>query len=197
MFIGARDFNQNIGGWTVTDVGGSSELYAMFYAASNFNGNIGDWAISNVTTLFQTFYAASSFNQNIAGWNTSNVGSLLYAFYEASSFNQPIGSWDTGKVYDMRLVFYDAPAFDQSLGSWNIASVYNTTSMDAMLTGSGLSNANYSSTLIGWAIDAGAYALTDFTLSASGLYYNSSATAARTSLTDTYGWTITDSGLGT
>jgi hypothetical protein len=97
----------------------------------------------------------------------------------------------------MKLAFIQAFAFDQSLGSWNIASVSNATSMDTMLYQSGLSNANYSSTLIGWAIDAGVYALTDFTLGADGLYYNSSATAARTSLTDTYGWTITDAGLGT
>ena len=169
----------------------------MFQNASNFNGNIGDWAISNVTSLTQTFFQASSFNQNIAGWNTSNNGGLIETFREAPSFNQPIGSWDTGKVTDMRLTFFAASAFDQGLGSWNIASVSNTSSMDNMLYQSGLSNANYSSTLIGWAVDAGAYALTNFTLGAAGLYYNSSATSARSNLANTYGWTITDSGLGT
>jgi len=62
-----------------------------------------------------------------------------------------------------------------------------------MLNNTALSDANYSSTLIGWAAQA-PNIQSNVSLGASGLNYDSNAASARALLTGTYGWTITDAG---
>lgn len=68
-------------------------------------------------------------------------------FTRASSFNQDLSSWNFDSISDMNYMFYEAASFDQNLSNWNIR---NVTNMSYMLSYSGISRANYDSTLIAW-----------------------------------------------
>jgi len=64
----------------------------MFWLSKNFNQNIGGWDVSNVTDMNSMFYDAEDFNQDISGWDTSNVTNMNSMFRDATAFNQDIDS---------------------------------------------------------------------------------------------------------
>jgi surface protein len=141
--------------------------------------------VSQITDMSEVFINKTSFNQDIGSWDTSNVTTMLAMFTSASSFNQDIGSWDVSSVTNMNAMFYGT-AFDQNLSSWDVSSVAGMTSM--FNTGS-LSDSNYDAILLGWS---------QLTLQSNVTAHFGSAqytqSDARTVLTDTYNWTITDGG---
>jgi surface protein len=189
MFDNATAFNGNLNGWDVSNV---TDMSFMFYSTFSFNGDISDWNVSNVTDMNDMFSLALDFNVDISGWNTSNVTDMNNMFYGATAFNGDLSGWDTGNVTNMSFMFYGAGAFNRNLGAWDIGSV---TDMTDMLGFSGLSPANYSSTLTGWAN----YVLNNnelpanIPLGAEGINYCDNDTGGRTYLT-AQGWTITDDG---
>ncbi|MCC5942355.1 MAG: BspA family leucine-rich repeat surface protein [Balneolaceae bacterium] len=199
MLSGAVAFNQDIGNWDVSSV---NDMSGMFFDASAFNQDIGNWNVSLVENMGGMFNSAALFNQDIStkiinegtaeeyvAWNVSSVENMTGMFENAASFNQPIIDWDISSVTVMRSMFNNATSFNQDIGVWNVADI---TDMDGMLNNSGLSTANYDATLTGWAALPPMPAR-DF--GAEGLEY--CAEAARNTLTDDYGWTITDAGLST
>jgi len=208
MFSGAASFNQPIGSWNtanVTDMGNMFgfaiafnqpigtwntsnviDMRSMFDGAPAFNQPIGDWDTSKVLQMSRMFFDAAAFNQPIGTWDTSSVTNLSSMFFRASSFNQPIGTWDTSKVTAMNAMFTSALAFDQDLGTWPVNA---TTAMNDMLLRAGMSEVNYSATLIGWASQPS----TPGRQFGASARYLCSAGAARNTLVQR-GWTITDAG---
>jgi surface protein len=149
--------------------------------------NINSWDVSNVEFM-SSMFNGTKFNQNIGSWNTSKALNMRYMF-RGSWFNQDISGWNTAKVGSMIYMFENTP-FNQNIGSWTLnASV----DLRNMLDNSGMDCNNYSATLIGW----NSQSVTGRTLGASGRKYGSYASSARTTLTGTKGWTITDGGQGT
>ena len=65
-----KPFNQDIGGWDVSNV---QSMWAMFRGASSFNKDIGNWDVSSVTLMNAMFRDASSFNQDLSGWCVTNI----------------------------------------------------------------------------------------------------------------------------
>ena len=185
VFEGASSFNQPIGNW---DVSGVTDMSIMFLRASAFNQDIGAWNVRNVTNMAVMFALDSAFNQDISAWNVENVTDMALMFRSATDFNQDISAWNVSNVNVMVQMFFEATAFNQNLGRWNIEKVIL---MNSMLDGTGLSIANYDSTLIGWA--ALPALRTNVTLGASNLQY-CNAEAARDTLINTFNWTITDAG---
>ena len=160
---------------------------AMFFEAELFNGDISGWNTSSVTDISSMFYKAYDFNQDISGWDTSNVTSMEAMFFEAKAFNQDIGGWDTRKVEFMNHMFRGAEDFNQDIGSWDVASLINAHSM---FQGTALSSENYDALLAGWAAQS---LQTGVNFHGGNSQYCATDEHHNT-LTQTYGWDITDGG---
>ncbi|MER3373758.1 MAG: BspA family leucine-rich repeat surface protein, partial [Allomuricauda sp.] len=193
MFRNAGAFNGDLSGWDVSNV---TNMIGMFNSTDVFEGiGLSGWNTINVTDMSGMFGAAEAFNGDLSGWDVSNVIYMGDMFNGAVAFNGDISGWDTGSVIVMAGMFYQAYAFNRNLGAWDISSIDHTTGgMGYMLSYSGLSTANYSSTLEGW---ANPNAPQNITLDAEAILYcdNLSTAAALNYLTNDKGWTINDGGF--
>lgn len=70
-----------------------TDYYEMFSNAKEFNQDIGKWKVSNVKYMQSMFYGALSFNQDLNNWDVSNAKGFNGVFYEAESFNGNIKDW--------------------------------------------------------------------------------------------------------
>jgi len=128
MFMGAISFNRPLNNWDTSNV----EIMRMtFDRASSFNQPIGKWNTSKVTDMGSMFIGATNFNQNISNWDVSKVKDMAFMFREAKNFNQDISNWDTSSVIDMSWMFTEAESFNQDISAWNVSKVTNMNRMFA------------------------------------------------------------------
>ena len=99
-----------------------------------------------------------------------------------------ISTWDVSQVTDMSYLFKDKTYFNDDISNWDVS---NVTNMSGMFDSSALSADNYDNILIGWSQQA---LQSDVQFGAANINYCNGA-AARQSIIDTYGWTITDADL--
>jgi surface protein len=135
-------------------------------------------------------FSNTPFNQPIGSWNVGNVKFMDSMFEGANAFNQPLSCWNVGNVQNMSKMFLCG--FNQNIGSWNVGNVTNMTNM----INANVSTANYDSLLIGWStIGPNETPLKPNVVfsTASARYCNGAS--ARTSIINTFGWTISDGGL--
>ncbi len=183
IFRDATLFNQDLSYWNVA---AAMDLDGMFWGATAFNQDIGNWQVDSVKRMNAMFKNATSFDQDISGWNVSAVTSMTNMFDGAISFNQNIGNWDISKTISLIEMFKNATSFDQNLDGWVIDSVIR---MWGMLDHSGLSIANYDSTLIGWQSNS----YRNKTIGVAGLQYCAADSARNLLITD--GWSFTGDSL--
>jgi len=186
----SANFNGNVSTWDVSNVTNMAGTFGTAY----FNSDITSWNVGNVNTFNECFINAAYFNQDISGWDTSSATSFRWMFYNAYQFNVDISGWNTSSLTNMELMFRYAIMFDQDISGWDINSV--TTFNNLFLNTVGPSQANYDAILIGWEAQA---PLTGKSINFGEATYTpgGAAEAARTSLINTYGWTITDGGSRT
>jgi surface protein len=186
MFCNTTAFNQPLNNWNVSNV---TNMSNMFNRALAFNQPLNSWNVSNVATMISMFLEAIIFNQPLNSWNVSNVNDMSYMFYTAYQFNQPLNNWNVSSITTMSNMFYYATNFNQNLSSWNVS---NVSDMTSMFDNSGLSNVNYTYTLIGW---RALPSLQSFIpLGAASKQYFTDAVSARSYLTTTKFWSINDGG---
>ena len=140
-FIGDRDFNEDVSGWSVGTVTGMEHA---FFGAAAFNININEWDVARVTDLSFAFAEAAAFNQPLGAWTTSGVTSLFYTFHQATAFNQPIGAWTTTSVTSLYSTFRHAVNFNQPLNTWDMSSVTKV--------GSAFAFSKFNQNLTAWAL---------------------------------------------
>jgi surface protein len=58
----------------------NQDMATMFQNATAFNQDIGGWDVSNVTRMVSMFWNAASFNQDIGRWDVLNVTNMNYMF---------------------------------------------------------------------------------------------------------------------
>ena len=172
----------------------TTNLSGTFQICQKFNGDVSNWDVSSVTNFSSMFNRANLFNQDISSWDVSSADNFKEMFRQANDFNQPIGSWTIKNVLNqninMQRMFRQATSFDQSLANWDMEKVNN---LQEFLLDAGISTANYDATLIGWSAQSLQSGLTCYFCS-SQYTAGGAAEAARNTLINTYGWTITDGG---
>jgi len=192
MFVGAASFNSAINHWNVSSI---VNMQSMFQQATSFNQPLNNWNVSNVTFMDSMFQQATSFNQPLNDWGVSSVIHMTSMFQQATSFNQPLNDWNVSSVVSMEYMFNGATAFDQSLGTFDLSS---EPSMEEVLGEVGLSIANYSDTLTGWAnasiVPSGIFLGRVSDADSELIPYFSTTQSDRDILTADNSWTITDGG---
>ena len=207
MFYGCTSFNQPLNSWDVSKV---TFMSRMFSGCTSFNQPLNSWDVSKVTYMSRMFSGCTSFNQPLNSWDVSKVTDMIEMFSDCTSFNQPLNNWNVSKVTDMRAMFDGCASFNQPLNNWNVSQVTDMAYMfsycssfnqnlgmwklekceDLDLDNCGMSEENYSKSLVGWASQAnikqGLY------LSARGLKYNASGKAALKKLIESKKWSISD-----
>ena len=85
-------------------------MTGMFVRAKKFNQDIGGWDVGNVVNMRSMFHDAEEFDLPLPwGEKTSKVESMQSMFKEASKFNQPsLISWNTASVTEMTQMFSKA-----------------------------------------------------------------------------------------
>jgi large repetitive protein len=136
------------------------------------------------------FRDAPAFSSDLSAWDVSSVNDMSVMFFGASNFTSDLSGWTVGAVTTMNQMFRNAALFNSNLGSWNISAV---TDMTSMMQGSAFSDCNYDATLMGWAQQP---RQNNVVFHAGNARYTlgSSVAAARQTIIDNSGWTITDGG---
>jgi surface protein len=143
MFLGATNFNQDIGNWNVRNV---TNMLCIFGAMESFNQDIGNWNVGNVTNMVGAFFGASSFNQSLKNWNVSSVKDMNRMFFKATSFNQDISKWNVSGVTNMSNMFANDSAFNQDISGWNVSNV-------AIMDGMFYKAISFNQDLESWSVD--------------------------------------------
>jgi len=193
FFSGCDSFTGNINSWGTSLQKITGDATSFLEGATGANPDVN--FISEFSDLTRAFKNAPVFNKTIRNWNVSGVTSLEQAFEGATTFNQDINVWVTTSLTNLSSTFNGATAFNQSLSSWDIT---NVTTAANMLTGSGISAANWDALLIGWAAQGtGAGSLqTGVQLSSINQFHGTVDTNANAAfdklVAAPYNWTIID-----
>ena len=78
LFLGKRDFNEDISRWNVSKV---VNMSSTFHHATSFNGDLSCWDVGQVRYMSATFANTTSFDRQLSGaWATSTVdkGMMFY-----------------------------------------------------------------------------------------------------------------------
>jgi len=167
-------------------------------------GTISQWDFSGGVSFQQFMFYSSRYaanpitNLNITNWDVSSASSTGAWFFRvlSNSTKTDIGNpnnWNTSNIYDISNMFTQAnlemSAFN--LSSWDISNITNM--INFMNSTTGMSTTNYNETLISWVAQT---PQSNINVNFGGSQYTlgGAAEAARNTLINTYGWTITDGG---
>jgi surface protein len=174
----------------------TTKLNTCFSSTGLVSIDFSGWDLSNVTDTSGMFTNCSSLTTIIGldTWDVSGVTNMSGMFRSCPLLaNLNVSNWNTGSVTNMLQMLYGCLAFDEDISAWDITSVTNFSGFMQAVGSSGLSTTNYDKLLIGWASQVPQlnqnphFSIIKYTL-------GGAAEAARDTLINTYGWTITDGG---
>ena len=154
MFKEAKNFNQDISSWNVSNV---TNMHGMFEMAENFNQDISSWNVSSVTgmgTMFDDADALSDANKGLIHASFSSNSNWTYDWREFVVINDAnfqtavnlwfsnqadanatyghIKDWNVTGVTNMSNAFKDRTTFNEEIGGWDVS---NVTSIGYMFNG--------------------------------------------------------------
>ena len=158
MFRSATSFNNGgqtgINNWSIKTTG-NVLMSSMFFGATSFNQPIGNWDVSAVSSFQNFLYNATSFNQNVTNListiqGPSNLVTITYMF----SDSEPTADWTQFPFQYVNgsalRAFRSVNDFDQNVSNWQIPSTVSN--MSQMFASTGLSNTDFTDTVVGWAV---------------------------------------------
>ena len=207
MFISANAFNQDLSGWDTSNVTTMREMFlTKGMASSGASGttalelSLNSWDVSNVTDMYRMFESVNWGNPDITNWNTQSVQNFQRFMQSSSSFNRDLSGWNTSSATNMSAMFGYGNSQPGNISSWDIDQATNFTNF--MFGNTGLSIADYDAVLVSWENQlqvaypggVGYTPIISINFGVSQYFLGTAAETARTSLINTYGWTITDGG---
>ncbi|KAL7539593.1 LOW QUALITY PROTEIN: hypothetical protein ACHAXR_011431 [Thalassiosira sp. AJA248-18] len=148
LFVGKRDFNEDISDWDTSKV---TNLYETFSYASSFTVSVlfyfmrydmliastylnimrsaslfihhKEWNVGKVKKMYGLFNGAKKFNSDISAWDTSSLEDMQWMFYGATKFSGDISNWNVSSVTNMWEVFSSATSFNSDLSGWDTSNV--------------------------------------------------------------------------
>ena len=132
----------------VPDLSITTNMLNFFNACTIFTGNnsMQNWDVSTIANLNYVFQN-TQFNIDISSWNTNNLQNMRQTFLN-TPFNYDISSWNVSKVGTFVQCFRGC-SINQNLGSWSLKT--SGTNLSNIFNSSGMSTANYTDTIVGWA----------------------------------------------
>ena len=179
--------NQDLTGWNTANV---ENWDGFLSACTSYNQPINVLSFTSATNMRDMLNGCTTFNQPFTGMATGSVTNMQGMLEGATAFNQALTGLNTSSVTNFQRFLKDASSFDQNCGVLDISSA---TDMSQFLFNVGISTANYDSTLIAFEGTPPNLNVT-FDGGSSTYTLGGAAETARTSLVNTYLWTITDGG---
>ena len=173
----------------------------MFAQAAIFNGDLGGWNMSTVTDTRNMFSGAYAYEgTGLENWAVSQVTIMALMFNNCSAFHGDVRLWNVGNVTNMVGLFsqsiFGTTAADRSIGAWNLSSIPSGTDdlnpayqLSDMFLGSAIKTTTfYSNTLHGWANSA--FPIPSYIFfTVQNCYYNATVgLPARQKLINDYHW---------
>lgn len=132
------------------DLSNITSMTGTFGSCSAYYSDFSNWDVSDITSFSTTFYQSSFRGTGLANWNMSSATNLYLMMDGASNFNEDISGWNVSNVTDFMYMLRRAKAFNQNLGGWQLK-LSGTIQMFEIFRENGMSVANYTDTLVGWA----------------------------------------------
>lgn len=195
--------NKNITATDIPNLTQCTDMSKMFQRAHFETVNLVGWDVSNVITMGEMFREVGNFAAydpiiDVSEWDISNCSNIRYMFNDYgilgnignNGYIGDISNWDTGNVIQMdsfaKSGVIAGPNF--TAANWDVSSVIN-----AMQIGIPQTIENYNASLINFASQSPQSNLV-CNFGANQYTIGGAAEAARNTLINTYGWTITDGG---
>jgi surface protein len=142
----ATNADPDTSGWNTAKV---TTMASMFQSATNADPDTSGWDTANVTIMSSMFNSATNADPDTSGWNTAKVTNMASMFRFAANATPDTSGWNTSNVTTMTSMFWSATNADPDLSGFALNT--GLTTMDLMLTGSGISILNYSRALVRFA----------------------------------------------
>ena len=218
LFENCVSYNQPLDDWFLPNVTSLNHIFAGCTSFNSLNFNSQSINLNALVNASYAYYNCISYNQpsrwpsqgthasmfeNCIVFNNtppqlsydpsgsgSSPGAASRMFKNCVAFNQPVYLFAPRREFSSEMIemFAGAIAFDQDLSGWVVE---NIEFADGFMDGVTLSAANYDAILESWATQD---LFEDVNISFGNSKY-CNAEPARSILTDTYGWNITDGGV--
>ena len=194
MFYRSYAFNQDLSNWDVSNVTSMSQMFLENFAYVKDQLNIDNWTTTSLQNISGIFQQASGITSSLANWDMSNV-TIASSLVGGGVFNFDVSGWNINGAVNLLSAFKSTGTPQSVINQWNFKNwdISQATNLTDFINNRALTTNNYDQTLISWAAQAPVNALS-VNFGSSQYTLGSAAETARTSLIDTYGWTIIDGG---
>jgi hypothetical protein len=149
----------NLGNISATDIPNLSlgpNMDRVFASSSIGTANFNNWDISNVSVISQMFRNTSNYKGDMSNWNFVNNNNISLSFFMAAVagvYDGEAGNWNVSGVSLFDDCFRYQTNWNCNLADWYINGLNpNLSSMYRMFRQGGISNEQYTDSIVGWAV---------------------------------------------